>query len=45
MLSHALEKSVSRLQSPLKITLFDVFDLPDGFFEVLVVSDWFHKVP
>ena len=22
-----------------------VFDIPDSFFEVIIVSDWFHKVP
>ena len=41
-------KSASRLPSPWKTKLlpfFAVFDIPDSFFEVLTVSDWFHKLP
>ena len=37
-----------RLLSPWKTKLLPflaVFDIPDSFFDVLTVSDWFHKLP
>ena len=49
--SHYLEKSVSRLQPPLKIPLLPfwsvlaVLDVPDVSFEVFIVSDYFQKLP
>ena len=37
--------NAERLLCPLKIILFAVFDSADCFVEVLIISNWFHKVP